>query len=59
MKCGEVTVENAFSGREPRLEGDVFHSYFGLKLRLIIIGANQLGAVLANIATTLDYEVIV
>ena len=59
MKTGEVTIENAIPGSEPTLEGDFFHSYFGPKLRLIIIGANQLGAVLANIATTLDYEVIV
>lgn len=59
MITGELTIENALPGNEPRIEGDWFHSYFGPKVRLIIIGGNQLGSVLANIALTLDYEVIV
>ncbi|MCB2426451.1 XdhC family protein [Methylophaga pinxianii] len=59
MKTGELLIEDALPGSEPKVDGDWFHSYFGPKMRLIIIGANQLGSVLANIASTLDYEVIV
>lgn len=43
----------------PRIEDDWFHSYFGPQWRLLIIGANQLGAVLASMAQVLDFEVLI
>jgi len=43
----------------PRIEDEWFHSYFGPQWRLLIIGANQLGAVLASMAQVLDFEVLI
>lgn len=43
----------------PRIEDDWFHSYFGPQWRLLIIGANQLGSVLASMAQVLDFEVLI
>lgn len=59
MITGEVNLTEGRSGSMPAIEGDWFHSYFGPKWRLLIIGANQLGAVLAHIAQTLDFEVLI
>jgi xanthine dehydrogenase accessory factor len=44
---------------QPRIEGDWFHSYFGPQWRLLIIGANQLGSVLASMAQVLDFDVLI
>jgi xanthine dehydrogenase accessory factor len=43
----------------PRIEDDWFHSYFGPQWRLLIIGANQLGSVLASMAQVLDFDVLI
>lgn len=43
----------------PRIEDDWFHSYFGPQWRLLIIGANQLGSVLASMAQVLDFDVYI
>jgi len=43
----------------PHLEGDWFHTYFGPQWRLLIIGANQLGSVLASMAQVLEFNVLV
>ena len=43
----------------PRMEDEWFHSYFGPQWRLLIIGANQLGSVLASMAQVLDFEVLI
>jgi len=42
----------------PRIDDGWFHSYFGPQWRLLIIGANQLGSVLASMAQVLDFEVL-
>jgi xanthine dehydrogenase accessory factor len=59
ISTGEVKLAEALPGSSPNLEGDWFHSYFGPKWRLLIIGANQLGAVLASMAQTLDFDVLI
>jgi xanthine dehydrogenase accessory factor len=59
ISTGEVKLAEALPGSSPSLEGDWFHSYFGPKWRLLIIGANQLGAVLASMAQTLDFDVLI
>lgn len=63
LNTGEAIVADVSPGhqssRQPAIEGDWFHSYFGPQWRLLIIGANQLGAVLANMAQVLDFEVTV
>lgn len=53
-RLAEVTPEGP-----PRIEDDWFHSYFGPQWRLLIIGANQLGSVLASMAQVLDFEVLI
>lgn len=55
----EVQLNKAQPGAMPALEGDWFHSYFGPQWRLLIIGANQLGAMLANFAQALDFDVMI
>lgn len=59
ISTGEVKLAEALPGSSPSLEGDWFHSYFGPKWRLLIIGANQLGAVLASMAQALDFDVLI
>ncbi len=58
LTTGEVKLTEALPGSTPTIDGDWFHSYFGPKWRLLIIGANQLGAVLAHMAQILEFEVI-
>lgn len=53
-RLAEVTPEGL-----PRIEDGWFHSYFGPQWRLLIIGANQLGAVLASMAQVLDFDVYI
>ncbi|HEY3327026.1 MAG TPA: XdhC family protein [Novimethylophilus sp.] len=59
LGTGEIRLGEALPGSTPMLDGDWFHNYFGPEWRLLIIGANQLGAVLANMAQTLDFDVLV
>ena len=56
---GEAELGDAVPGSLPAIENDWFHSYFGPQWRLLIIGANQLGAVLAQFAQTLDFSVLI
>jgi xanthine dehydrogenase accessory factor len=56
---GQVKLAEALPGSSAMLEGEWFHTYFGPKWRLLIIGANQLGSMLANMAQTLDFDVLV
>lgn len=59
LHSGRVTLADALPGSAPALSQDVFSNYFGPQSRLLIIGANQLGAVLAQVAQTLEFEVLV
>lgn len=59
LGSGESRLSEALPGSTPALEGNWFHSYFGPQWRLLIIGANQLGAVLAQFAQALDFAVLV
>jgi xanthine dehydrogenase accessory factor len=58
LGSGETRLSEALPGSTPTLDGDWFHSYFGPQWRLLIIGANQLGAVLAQFAQALDFSVL-
>lgn len=58
LPSGEVRLEPGLPGSQPALDGDWFHGYFGPQWRLLIIGANQLGAVLASLAQTLEFDVL-
>ena len=55
----EVELGEAVPGSLPAIENGWFHSYFGPQWRLLIIGANQLGAMLAQFAQTLDFSVLI
>jgi xanthine dehydrogenase accessory factor len=59
MHSGQVKLTEALPGSSASKDGDWFHSYFGPKWRLLIIGANQLAEVLANMAQTLDFDVLI
>ncbi|BEV09242.1 XdhC family protein [Methylophilus sp. DW102] len=56
---GEVRHQYVLPEGQPYLEHDWFHSYFGPQWRLLIIGANQLGSVLAAMAQALDFHVMI
>ena len=59
LRTGEVLLAEALPGSAPALDDDWFHSYFGPQWRLLIIGANQLGSVLASMALVLDFDVLI
>ena len=59
LGSGESKLAEALPGSSPSLEGEWFHSYFGPQWRLLIIGANQLGAALATMAQALDFDVLI
>jgi xanthine dehydrogenase accessory factor len=57
LSTGQVKLIQVHPEGPPRVDGDWFHSYFGPQWRLLIIGANQLGSVLASMAQVLDFDV--
>jgi xanthine dehydrogenase accessory factor len=59
LSSGKVKVNQVLPEGPPRIDGDWFHSYFGPQWRLLIIGANQLGSVLASMAQVLDFDVLI
>lgn len=59
LSSGLAKINEVLPEGPPRIDGDWFHSYFGPQWRLLIIGANQLGSVLASMAQVLDFEVII
>ncbi|MFD0913764.1 XdhC family protein [Methylophilus luteus] len=59
LQSGEVQHQYVLPEGQPYLEDDWFHSYFGPQWRLLIIGANQLGSILAAMAQALDFHVMI
>lgn len=59
LHTGEVRHTMVLPEGMPYMEDDWFHSYFGPQWRLLIIGANQLGSVLAAMAQALDFHVMI
>lgn len=59
LGSGEVRLAAALPGSAAHLEGDWLHAFFGPQWRLLIIGANQLASVLASMAQTLEFDVLV
>lgn len=59
LQTGEVRHQHVLPEGQPYLENDWFHSYFGPQWRLLVIGANQLGSVLAAMAQALDFHVMI
>lgn len=59
MSTGKVRLAEVEPEGLPRIDEGWFHSYFGPQWRLLIIGANQLGSVLASMAQVLDFDVFI
>lgn len=59
LASGRARLAEVAPEGPPRIEDDWFHSYFGPQWRLLIVGANQLGSVLASMAQVLDFEVLI
>ena len=59
LKTGQIKLMQVLPEGLPKIDGDWFHTYFGPQWRLLIIGANQLGSVLASMAQVLDFDVLI
>ena len=59
LSSGEVTLERAGDTDELALTETTLTTHHGPRWRLVIIGAGQMSLYLAQMARTLDYEVIV
>ncbi len=59
LQTGQIKLMQVLPEGLPKIEGDWFHAYFGPQWRLLIIGANQLGSVLASMAQVLDFDVLI
>lgn len=59
IRTGQVKLREVLPEGQAHVHGDWFHSYFGPQWRLLIIGANQLGAMLASMAQMLEFHVLV
>ncbi|HYN53804.1 MAG TPA: XdhC family protein [Methylotenera sp.] len=59
INTGQVKLMEVLPEGLPKIDGDWFHTYFGPQWRLLIIGANQLGSLLASMAQVLDFDVLI
>ncbi|ARP88892.1 hypothetical protein CAL14_00085 [Bordetella genomosp. 9] len=59
LQTGEWTLSPAGPNDGPDFDGRTFRSVYGPHWRLLIIGANQTAKVLCEIATALDFHVLV
>ncbi|MDH5538137.1 MAG: XdhC family protein [Rhizobacter sp.] len=58
LDSGTVTIEAATRGESFSFDGRSLRALFGPRWRMLVIGAGQLSRVLAQMALTLDFEVI-
>ncbi|MET0982104.1 MAG: XdhC family protein [Telluria sp.] len=59
LASGAVTLAPAAAGATLRFENDMLHTVHGPRWRLFIIGAGPLSRFLAQVASAMDYRVIV
>ncbi|MDB5746476.1 MAG: lipoprotein, partial [Massilia sp.] len=59
LDSGAVTLAPAAPGAALRLENDTLHTVHGPRWRLFIIGAGPLSRFLAQVASAMDYRVVV
>jgi len=59
INTGQIKLMEVLPEGLPKIDGDWFHTYFGPQWRLLIIGANQLGSMLASMAQVLDFDVLI
>jgi xanthine dehydrogenase accessory factor len=58
LRSGKVTVETATRGEAFSFDGQSLRALFGPRWRMVVIGAGQLSRAVAQIALTLDFELI-
>lgn len=59
LESGRSVIRHAGRDDTCRMEGGTFHAVYGPRWRLLLIGANQTSALVAEIARTLDFHVTV
>lgn len=59
LTTGQASLRAALPTDGPDFDGRIFRTVYGPRWRLLVIGANQTARVLASIAATLDFHVIV
>jgi xanthine dehydrogenase accessory factor len=59
LRDGAVYLRQAQRGEELAFDGSTLTTFFGPRWRLLLIGAGQLSQVVAQMAQTLDFEVLV
>ena len=59
LSTGVVTLHTAVRGQAMQFDGSTLTTLFGPRWRLLLIGAGQLSQAVANMATALDFEVLV
>jgi xanthine dehydrogenase accessory factor len=59
LRDGAVHLRQAQRGEELAFDGSTLTTFFGPRWRLLLIGAGQLSQVVAQMAQTLDFEVLV
>src|SRR3954469_8567309 len=58
LRTGSVRIEAAARGESFAFDGSTMRALFGPRWRMLVIGAGQLSRVLAQMALSLDFEVI-
>jgi xanthine dehydrogenase accessory factor len=59
LASGQVTLGDAVRGQGMSFDGQTLSTVFGPRWRLLLIGAGQLSQAVAQMATVLDFEVLV
>lgn len=59
LATGEVVLRDAVRGQGMQFDGSTLTTVFGPKWRLLLIGAGQLSQAVAQMASVLDFEVLV
>lgn len=59
IETGQLTLQPAIRGEVPDFDGTVWKTVYGPRWRLLIIGAGQTSRMLAEMATALDFDVLV
>ncbi|MHA7815796.1 MAG: XdhC family protein [Pseudohaliea sp.] len=59
LDSGRTTLNDRQTPTAPQLDGGQFHQVFGPLQRLLLVGAGELAASLAELALAMDYDVLV
>jgi xanthine dehydrogenase accessory factor len=59
LTTGQVALQDAVRGQSMHFDGNTLTTVFGPKWRLLLIGAGQLSQAVAQMASLLDFEVLV